>query len=101
MGLDDVRGFHAQRDPAGAVPAAARTRRDPLPTALLVGPAPEAPGGDDDLPALVRSLGFDVQEAAGNLDAGHLRELLAAAPRGRVALVDRRWVGHPHALRLA
>ncbi|MET7285257.1 DUF5941 domain-containing protein [Streptomyces sp. NPDC005573] len=46
----------------------------------------------------LRSLGFDVRAAA---DAVEAETLLAAAPAGdRVALVDARFVGHPHALRL-
>ncbi|WP_330460855.1 DUF5941 domain-containing protein [Streptomyces sp. NBC_00820] len=46
----------------------------------------------------LRSLGFDVRTAA---DAVEAETLLAAAPTGdRVALVDARFVGHPHALRL-
>ncbi|GHE05857.1 DUF5941 domain-containing protein [Streptomyces alanosinicus] len=46
----------------------------------------------------LRSLGFDVRVAA---DAAETETLLAAAPAGdRVALVDARFVGHPHALRL-
>lgn len=50
-------------------------------------------GGD------LRSLGFDVVEAEAAAD---LAALLAGLPAGdRVAVVDRRFVGHPHALRLA
>ncbi|MGY4906961.1 DUF5941 domain-containing protein [Streptomyces sp. 900116325] len=46
----------------------------------------------------MRSLGFDVQAAA---DVTEAAELLAAAPvDARVALVDPRFVGHVHALRL-
>ncbi|MEV6808274.1 DUF5941 domain-containing protein [Streptomyces sp. NPDC051129] len=46
----------------------------------------------------LRSLGFDVRVAA---DAGAAESLLAAVPADRrVALVDARFVGHPHALRL-
>ncbi|MEW2155265.1 DUF5941 domain-containing protein [Streptomyces sp. NPDC007189] len=46
----------------------------------------------------LRSLGFDVRVAA---DAAEAETLLAAAPAGdRVALVDARFVGHRHALRL-
>ncbi|MFF0288873.1 DUF5941 domain-containing protein [Streptomyces sp. NPDC005262] len=46
----------------------------------------------------MRSLGFDVQAAADVIEAA---ELLAAAPADvRVALVDPRFVGHVHALRL-
>ncbi|MGW8886526.1 DUF5941 domain-containing protein [Streptomyces sp. NPDC055749] len=46
----------------------------------------------------MRSLGFDVRAAN---DATEAAELLAAVPAGgRVALVDPRFVGHVHALRL-
>ncbi|MFE6037534.1 DUF5941 domain-containing protein [Streptomyces sp. NPDC056452] len=46
----------------------------------------------------MRSLGFDVRAAA---DATEAAELLAAVPASRrVALVDPRFVGHVHALRL-
>ncbi|MEU9444947.1 DUF5941 domain-containing protein [Streptomyces sp. NPDC048304] len=46
----------------------------------------------------LRSLGFDVRVAA---DAAEAETVLAAAPAGdRVALVDARFVGHRHALRL-
>ncbi|WP_258050231.1 DUF5941 domain-containing protein [Streptomyces finlayi] len=46
----------------------------------------------------MRSLGFDVRAAN---DATQAAELLAAVPAGgRVALVDPRFVGHVHALRL-
>ncbi|MGW4198752.1 DUF5941 domain-containing protein [Streptomyces sp. NPDC005004] len=46
----------------------------------------------------LRSLGFDVRVAA---DASEAETLLAAVPTShRVALVDARFVGHPHALRL-
>nr|WP_202435309.1 MULTISPECIES: DUF5941 domain-containing protein [unclassified Streptomyces] len=46
----------------------------------------------------MRSLGFDVTAAA---DAGQAAELLATVPADqRVALVDPRFVGHVHALRL-
>ncbi|WP_406457331.1 DUF5941 domain-containing protein [Streptomyces sp. NBC_00876] len=46
----------------------------------------------------LRSLGFDVQEAA---DVTEAARLLSAVPaQSRVALVDPRFVGHVHALRL-
>ncbi|QTE02244.1 DUF5941 domain-containing protein [Streptomyces cyanogenus] len=46
----------------------------------------------------LRSLGFEVRVAA---DAAETESLLAAVPADRrVALVDSRFVGHPHALRL-
>ncbi|MFE6228320.1 DUF5941 domain-containing protein [Streptomyces sp. NPDC057854] len=64
-------------------------------TAILTGPP--APGSS--LDADLRSLGFDVRRAAG---PDETRTLLAAVPAGeRVALVDPRFVGHLHALRLA
>ncbi|MEU0006930.1 DUF5941 domain-containing protein [Streptomyces sp. NPDC006314] len=65
-----------------------------MPTAIVTGPpVPGSPLEND-----LRSLGFDVRVAA---DAAEAETLLAAAPAGdRVALVDARFVGHPHALRL-
>ncbi|UUN31555.1 CDP-alcohol phosphatidyltransferase family protein [Streptomyces sp. FIT100] len=64
-------------------------------TAILTGPpVPGSPLEGD-----LRSLGFDVRVAAG---ADETAELLAAVPAAeRVALVDPRFVGHVHALRLA
>ncbi|MFJ6217133.1 DUF5941 domain-containing protein [Streptomyces sp. NPDC092296] len=76
-------------------------------TAILTGPAPggtPAPDGDPGgahgaLPADLAALGYRRV-----LDAGGPRELarmLAEAPAGeRVAVLDRRFVGHRHALRL-
>ncbi|MFJ7996020.1 DUF5941 domain-containing protein [Streptomyces sp. NPDC096310] len=66
-----------------------------MPTAILTGaPVPGSPLEGD-----LRSLGFDVRTAPGAEEA---RSLLAAAPASeRVALVDARFVGHVHALRLA
>ncbi|MET9727753.1 DUF5941 domain-containing protein [Streptomyces zaomyceticus] len=64
-------------------------------TAILTGPPAPGSSLDGDL----RSLGFDVKAASGADEAG---ALLAAVPAGeRVALVDPRFVGHVHALRLA
>ncbi|MFC9387907.1 DUF5941 domain-containing protein [Streptomyces venezuelae] len=64
-------------------------------TAILTGPPAPGSSLDGDL----RSLGFDVKAASGAADAG---ALLSAVPAGeRVALVDPRFVGHVHALRLA
>ncbi|MFB7352814.1 DUF5941 domain-containing protein [Streptomyces gardneri] len=64
-------------------------------TAILTGPP--APGSS--LDADLRSLGFDVRIASGTEETG---TLLASVPAGeRVALVDPRFVGHLHALRLA
>ncbi|MFJ7067576.1 DUF5941 domain-containing protein [Streptomyces sp. NPDC101115] len=64
-------------------------------TAILTGPP--VPGSS--LDADLRSLGFDVEVASGPHETG---ALLAAVPAGqRVAVVDPRFVGHVHALRLA
>ncbi|MGW4702566.1 DUF5941 domain-containing protein [Streptomyces sp. NPDC004285] len=63
-------------------------------TAILTGPPAPGSSLDGDL----RSLGFDVRIASDPEEAG---VLLAAVPAGeRVALVDPRFVGHLHALRL-
>ncbi|MGW5049295.1 DUF5941 domain-containing protein [Streptomyces griseoluteus] len=65
-----------------------------MPTAIVTGQPVPGSSLEGDL----RSLGFDVRMAAGTAEA---RNLIAAAPAdGRVALVDARFVGHPHALRL-
>ncbi|MFF5403640.1 DUF5941 domain-containing protein [Streptomyces misionensis] len=65
-----------------------------MPTAIVTGqPVPGSPLESD-----LRSLGFEVRMAASTAEA---ETLLAAAPAGdRVALVDARFVGHLHALRL-
>ncbi|MFE2231137.1 DUF5941 domain-containing protein [Streptomyces sp. NPDC059442] len=64
-------------------------------TAILTGPPVPGSSLDGDL----RSLGFDVRVASGPHETG---TLLAAVPAGeRVAVVDPRFVGHLHALRLA
>jgi phosphatidylglycerophosphate synthase len=65
-----------------------------LSTAIVTGqPVPGSTLEND-----LRSLGFDVRVAA---DAAEAETVLAAAPAGdRVALVDARFVGHRHALRL-
>ncbi|MGW5232915.1 DUF5941 domain-containing protein [Streptomyces nodosus] len=63
-------------------------------TAILTGQPVPGSSLEGDL----RSLGFDVRVAT---DAGDAETLLAAVPADqRVALVDARFVGHPHALRL-
>ncbi|MGW0823446.1 DUF5941 domain-containing protein [Streptomyces sp. NPDC002845] len=63
-------------------------------TAILTG----QPGPGSSLEGDLRSLGFDVRVAADDGDAG---TLLAAVPADqRVAIVDARFVGHLHALRL-
>ncbi|MEW1685138.1 DUF5941 domain-containing protein [Streptomyces sp. NPDC093594] len=65
-----------------------------MPTAILTGPP--VPGSP--LEADLRSLGFDVRTASGAAEA---ETLLAGVPgEQRVALVDTRFVGHVHALRL-
>ncbi|MGW7428421.1 DUF5941 domain-containing protein [Streptomyces sp. NPDC054861] len=64
-------------------------------TAILTGPPVPGSSLDGDL----RSLGFDVRVASGPHETG---ALLAAVPAAeRVAVVDPRFVGHLHALRLA
>ncbi|AKJ09396.1 transferase [Streptomyces incarnatus] len=63
-------------------------------TAIVTGQPVPGSSLENDL----RSLGFDVRVAA---DSAEAETLLAAAPAGeRVALVDARFVGHAHALRL-
>ncbi|MEV0640703.1 DUF5941 domain-containing protein [Streptomyces sp. NPDC050619] len=63
-------------------------------TAILTGQPVPGSSIEDDL----RSLGFDVRIAA---DAADTETLLAQVPGGlRVAVVDARFVGHVHALRL-
>ncbi|MEU1183379.1 DUF5941 domain-containing protein [Streptomyces sp. NPDC005820] len=65
-----------------------------MPTAILTGQPVPGSSIEGDL----RSLGFDVRQAA---DAADTAELLAGVPaRERVALVDAGFVGHVHALRL-
>ncbi|SEP57968.1 Phosphatidylglycerophosphate synthase [Streptomyces sp. yr375] len=65
-----------------------------MPTAILTG----SPVPGSSIEADLRSLGFDVRAAA---DAGDAETLLAAVPGDqRVAVVDARFVGHEHALRL-
>ncbi|WP_030620752.1 DUF5941 domain-containing protein [Streptomyces sclerotialus] len=64
-------------------------------TAILTG----APVAGSSLEGDLRELGFDVRSAA---DAADAARLLAEVPAGRrVALVDPRFVGHLHSLRLA
>jgi phosphatidylglycerophosphate synthase len=65
-----------------------------LPTAILTGQPVPGSSIESDL----RSLGFDIRTAA---DAADAETLLAAVPGDeRVAVVDTRFVGHLHALRL-
>ncbi|HZX39523.1 MAG TPA: CDP-alcohol phosphatidyltransferase family protein, partial [Streptomyces sp.] len=64
-------------------------------TAILTGPPVPGSSLEGDL----RSLGFDVRVASGAQDTA---ALVAAVPgTDRVAVVDPRFVGHVHALRLA
>ncbi|MFI1094268.1 DUF5941 domain-containing protein [Streptomyces sp. NPDC020917] len=68
-----------------------------MPTAILTGPP--AAGAPSPLADDLRALGFQVTEA---VDAADAAARLAAVPAAdRVALVDPRFVGHRHALRLA
>ncbi|MFD0318476.1 DUF5941 domain-containing protein [Streptomyces flavalbus] len=65
-----------------------------MPTAILTGQPVPGSSIEGDL----RALGFEVRAAA---DAAEAETLLAAVPADqRVAVVDARFVGHPHALRL-
>ena len=65
-----------------------------MPTAILTGQPVPGSSIEGDL----RSLGYDVRTASDPADA---ETLLAQVPGDqRVALVDARFVGHPHALRL-
>ncbi|MFD5637373.1 MULTISPECIES: DUF5941 domain-containing protein [unclassified Streptomyces] len=65
-----------------------------MPTAILTGQPVPGSSLEGDL----RSLGFDVRPAS---DAAETETLLAAVPANeRVAVVDARFVGHVHALRL-
>ncbi|MEU3444840.1 DUF5941 domain-containing protein [Streptomyces griseoincarnatus] len=65
-----------------------------MPTAIVTGPPVPGSSLEGDL----RALGFDVRSAAGAAEA---ETLLAEVPgEERVALVDTRFVGHVHALRL-
>ncbi|HEY5832868.1 CDP-alcohol phosphatidyltransferase family protein, partial [Streptomyces sp.] len=69
-----------------------------MPTAILTGPP--AAGTPSPLADDLRALGFQVVTEAGTPAAVAAR--LAATPAAeRVALVDRRFLGHRHALRLA
>jgi phosphatidylglycerophosphate synthase len=65
--------------------------------AILTGPQPV--DGDGLLRADLASLGITVIEADGPSAAA--RAVASASTDGRVALVDRRFIGHRHALRLA
>ncbi|MEU3250573.1 DUF5941 domain-containing protein [Streptomyces sp. NPDC006997] len=65
-----------------------------MPTAILTGQPVPGSSIEGDL----RSLGFEVRAAA---DAADAETLLAGVPADqRIAVVDARFVGHPHALRL-
>jgi len=69
----------------------------PLPTAILTGPP--AAGTPSPLADDLRALGFQVADA--DTPAAVAARLAAAPAAERVAVVDRRFVGHRHALRLA
>jgi phosphatidylglycerophosphate synthase len=89
-------GFSAAGRPRAQPPHAFR-EWVPLPTAILTGPP--AAGSPSPLADDLRALGFQVVEAD-TPDAVAAR--LAGIPAGdRVAVVDRRFRGHRHALRLA
>ncbi|MEU8933609.1 DUF5941 domain-containing protein [Streptomyces sp. NPDC048409] len=65
-----------------------------MPTAIVTGQPVPGSSLENDL----RALGFEVSTAA---DSADTQALLAAVPADRrVAVVDARFVGHPHALRL-
>lgn len=69
-----------------------------MPTAILTGP-PAAAGVPSPLADDLRALGFQVVDAPTPADLA--ARLAAVPPAQRVAVVDRRFVGHRHALRLA
>ncbi|HEV2640955.1 MAG TPA: DUF5941 domain-containing protein [Actinocrinis sp.] len=66
-------------------------------TAVLIGPHPV--DGDGYLRENLATLGVTVVDANG--PAATARIVASASATGRVALIDRRFVGHKHALRLA
>ncbi|WP_037908179.1 DUF5941 domain-containing protein [Actinacidiphila yeochonensis] len=69
-----------------------------MPTAILTGP-PAAAGAPSPLADDLRALGFQVVEAS---TSAEISARLSAVPAAeRVAVVDRRFLGHRHALRLA
>lgn len=70
-----------------------------LATAFLVGPwfpTESARAGDPPVVRQLRSLGYEISELP---PGARLADALAEAPPGRVAIVDRRYVGHLHVLR--
>jgi phosphatidylglycerophosphate synthase len=69
-----------------------------LPTAFLVGPVASAEPGEEPVAGQLRALGYDVVDTS---TAPDLVTAISAAPAGPVALVDRRYIGHLHALRRA
>lgn len=69
-----------------------------LPTAFLVGPVVSAEPGEPTVAGQLRALGFTVVDAR---TVDDLTAAVAAAAAGPVALVDRRYIGHLHALRRA
>jgi phosphatidylglycerophosphate synthase len=66
-------------------------------TAVLIGPQPV--DGDGYLRENLAALGVTVVDASG--PAATARIVASASATGRIALIDRRFVGHKHALRLA
>ncbi len=89
--------------PAACCPLSARVCQFPrsefvLSTAILTGPPVAGSSLEHDL----RSLGFEVHVARDARDAWEAASVAAqTAPGERLALVDPRFVGHTHALRLA
>lgn len=69
-----------------------------LPTAFLVGPVASAEPGEQPVAGQLRALGYDVVDTS---TAPDLATAISTAPAGRIALVDRRYIGHLHALRRA
>lgn len=85
------------RGPSADTPSHAFREWVPLPTAILTGPpvaGSPSPLGDD-----LRALGFQVVEA--DTPDAVAQRLAQVPPADRVAVVDRRFLGHRHALRLA
>ncbi len=67
-----------------------------MPRAFLVGP-PDPELDPAPLRRMVETLGFEVVDEP----AADLSSVVDSSPEGPVALIDRRWMGHQHALRLA
>ncbi|MGH3488798.1 MAG: CDP-alcohol phosphatidyltransferase family protein, partial [Actinopolymorphaceae bacterium] len=69
-----------------------------LPSAFLVGPVVAAEPAEPPVATQLRALGYAVVDAS---TVDDLAAAVATAPAGPVALVDRRYIGHLHALRRA